>query len=256
MLLHATTIGSGPHLLLLHGLFASGNNWRSVARRLEAHFTVTSLDLRNHGQSPWSDRMDYEAMAGDVALTLGALTGGAAWVVGHSMGGKVAMELALRWPALVAGLVVEDIAARAYEREHDEILRALNAVDPGKCTARELVDAALWKDIPDAAVRHFLLTNLQRTAPGSFRWRMNLRVITDCYPRLLEEVARHGRYAGPVLVVAGGRSRHVLASDEPAMRERFPRCEFRRIAGAGHWVHGDAPEEFVAHLLEFLRGSS
>ena len=256
MLLHSTTRGSGPHLILLHGLFASANNWRGVAQRLENRFAVTAFDLRNHGQSPWSDTMDYGAMAEDVAESLGALGTRPAWVVGHSMGGKVGMELAVRRPGLVAGLVIGDIAARAYRPEHGAILRALNALNLARHTGREEVDAALRADIPEAAVRHFLLTNLKRSEGGAFRWRVNLKAITAAYPRLLEEVAREGLYAGPTLVLSGGRSRHVRDEDEAPMRQKFPHCVFRRIPTAGHWVHADAPEEFVGAILHFIRSTT
>jgi len=209
-------------------------------------------DLRNHGRSPHSPEMSYPAMAGDVAELLAAQGLTAADVLGHSLGGKVAMQLALTRPGLVQKLIVADMAPRAYPPLHLEILAALQALDVGSFTSRPEIEAVLAGAVPSQRLRRFLLKNLARNAGGTFEWRMNVTALADSYPHLLAAVTGPQPYAGPALFIRGGRSEYVQPADEPLILELFPRAEFRTIANAGHWVHTDAPEEFLRLTREFL----
>jgi pimeloyl-ACP methyl ester carboxylesterase len=252
MQLHFKTFGTGRPLVILHGLFGDGDNWHGVATRLADRFRVLVPDLRNHGRSPHSAEMSYPAMAGDVAELLAAQGLTAADVLGHSLGGKVAMQLALTRPGLVQKLIVADMAPRAYPPLHLEILAALQALDVGSFTSRPEIEAVLAGAVPSQRLRRFLLKNLARNAGGTFEWRMNVTALADSYPHLLAAVTGPQPYAGPALFIRGGRSEYVQPADEPLILELFPRAEFRTIANAGHWVHTDAPEEFLRLTREFL----
>jgi len=252
MQLHFKTFGTGRPLVILHGLFGDGDNWHGVATRLADRFRVLVPDLRNHGRSPHSAEMSYPAMAGDVAELLAAQGLTAADVLGHSLGGKVAMQLALTRPGLVRKLVVVDMSPREYPPLHLEILAALQALDVGSFTSRPEIEAVLAGAVPSQRLRRFLLKNLARNAGGTFEWRMNVTALADSYPHLLAAVTGPQPYAGPALFIRGGRSEYVQPADEPLILELFPRAEFRTIANAGHWVHTDAPEEFLRLTREFL----
>ena len=261
--LASTTYGeSGPRIVLLHGLFGQGRNFTGVAKALSTGARVTVVDLPDHGRSPWSTTFSYAAAADAVAQQLVDLAPGETWtVVGHSMGGKVAMLVALRHPALVSRLVVVDIApgTSTAVSSFGTYVDALRAVDLDALTERSAADRAVAAQVPDPAVRGFLLQNLRRDATGGpdgaarWRWQMNLALLGD----QLDDVAGWpegdlGTYAGPVLWVAGADSAYVQPEAEPAMRALFPRVRAVRIKGAGHWVHADQPEVFVATLRRFL----
>jgi pimeloyl-ACP methyl ester carboxylesterase len=244
--------GSGVPLLILHGLFGSGTNWRSVATQLGANFSVYTIDLRNHGESSWSAEMNYPAMAEDVREFIEAHGLGAVHILGHSMGGKVAMEFTARYPGHVKRLVVVDITPRKYGGDHDEILEAMRSIDPAIAPSRSSIDASLAGKVPDSAVRAFLLTNLKRQESGGYHWKINLEAIRDQYKNLTEAVAVNARVDKPVLFILGGRSSYVSEEDRARIRKVFIDAEFVTIRHAGHWVHADAPDEFVAHIRSFL----
>jgi len=252
MQLHFKQLGHGEPLVLLHGLFGSADNWFGVAPKLAGKFRVIALDLRNHGHSPHHAEMDYPLMAADVGKFFAAQKIESAHVIGHSMGGKVAMQFALDFPARVGKLVVVDMAPRAYARAHDKIFAALLALDlPGFQTLQQIEDA-LAPEIPSLNLRRFLLKNLGRDTQGGFVWKMNLRGVAENYSRLGEVLNTGKPFAGPALFIRGGRSDYVNAADEQEIRRRFPVAEIQTIAAANHWVHADAPEEFVRLVLDFL----
>jgi pimeloyl-ACP methyl ester carboxylesterase len=252
MQLHFKTYGQGRPLVILHGLFGDADNWHGIAVRLADQFQVLVPDLRNHGRSPHDPAMNYPVLAADVAGLLAGQRLGKALVMGHSMGGKVAMQLALTQPALVQKLIVVDMSPRAYEPLHREILAALMALDVGSFTTRLEIEEALAGVIPSLNLRRFLLKNLTRGVDGVFEWRMNVMALADSYPHLLTAVSVPKPYGGLVLFIRGGRSEYHRAAGEPLIAELFPRAEVRTIENAGHWVHADAPEDFVRHVREFL----
>jgi pimeloyl-ACP methyl ester carboxylesterase len=252
MQLYCKEYGQGPAVILLHGLFGSSDNWQTVAARLAGRFHVFAPDQRNHGQSPHSAEMNYPLMAADVDELCAARGLAGASVIGHSMGGKTAMQLALQFPGRVQKLVVADIAPRAYAPAHEPIFAALLALDLSKYQTRSEMEAVLAPEIPNLALRRFLLKNVGRTPAGGGCWKMNLAGLADNYGRLREPIAGPGPFAGPVLFIRGEKSKYILPEDEPMIRQWFPAAELVTIPAAGHWVHADQPEEFMRRLTDFL----
>lgn len=244
---------NGPNLVLLHGLFGSHENLGVLARGLAAHCRVHAVDLRNHGRSPHADTMNYPDMAADVRATMDAHGLEQAVVIGHSMGGKVAMELALTAPERVAGLVALDIAPVTYARSHDTELTVMQALDTSALASRSEADKALAAELPNPAIRQFLLKNLVRTDDG-FAWRIPLDTIADAYPDLLEAPSA-GTSRMPALFIRGGASDYVTSGHEREIHERFPSAAIETIADAAHWVHIEAPEAVTERLLTWVRES-
>ncbi len=252
MQLHFKQLGHGAPLVLLHGLFGQADNWFGVAPKLAEKFHVLIPDLRNHGHSPHHPEMDYPLMAADVEKFFATQKIESARVIGHSMGGKVAMQFALDFPARVKKLVVVDMAPRAYKRTHDSIFAALLAVDLKSFQTRQEIETALEPQIPSLNLRRFLLKNLGRDEQGNFFWKMNVRGVAENYSRLGEVLAPKNPFAGPALFIRGGKSDYLNAGDEPEIRRFFPAAKIETIESANHWVHADAPEEFVRRVLNFL----
>lgn len=248
-------IGEGDPLVILHGLFGSKRNWWSIARQLADTRHVVVADLRNHGTSPWNPVHDYPALAADVARLIETRLGGRAAVIGHSMGGKAAMMLALERPALVERLVVVDIAPTRSPGNSADILRALERVPLDRCAHRGDVEAALADDVPEGKVRAFLAANVM-SGPDGLAWGVNL----DAFARHLDDILGFpdvppGRsFAGPSLFLAGGRSPYVRPEQHAAILRLFPAARIETIPAAGHWLHADAPEEFLAAVRPFLEG--
>ncbi|HSY18622.1 MAG TPA: alpha/beta fold hydrolase [Candidatus Acidoferrales bacterium] len=252
MQLNFKQLGQGEPLVLLHGLFGSADNWFGVAPKLAEKFHVFILDLRNHGQSPHDEQMDYPLMAADVEKFFAAHHLEQASVIGHSMGGKVAMQFALDYPQRVKKLVVVDMAPRPYKRAHDYIFEALLALDLERFQTRGEMEEALAPKIPSLNLRRFLLKNLGRDNAGKFFWKMNLRGVSENYARLGEVLGGKTAFTGPTLFIRGGKSDYITDADEVEIRERFPAVKIETIAKANHWVHAEAPEEFVRLVLDFL----
>ena len=252
MQLYFKTAGQGRAVILLHGLLGSSDNWHHVTQRLAERFHVFVVDQRNHGLSPPSATMNYPLMAGDVDEFMTTQGLASACVIGHSMGGKTAMQFALQFPGRVEKLVVADIAPRAYAPTHDKILAALLALDLKMFTTRQLIEEALAPEIPSLNLRRFSLKNLGRNDDGSFKWKINLRGIAENYPRLCEALDAEIPFAKPALFIRGGKSRYISAADEPEIFRLFSAAKILTIAQADHWVHADAPEEFLRLVLEFL----
>jgi pimeloyl-ACP methyl ester carboxylesterase len=251
--LYAQTFGHGPALIVLHGLFGSGTNWRSLARGLSDDCEVHLLDLRNHGRSPHADSMIYPEMADDLRAYMDAHGLEAAAILGHSMGGKVAMCFALDAPGRVTRLVVVDIAPVSTASDHLPYIRAMQALALEDIASREEASQRLAAEVPDPGVRQFLLQNLQRENEV-WRWRLNLDALLGNMPALQDfPVDGEGdRYGGPVLFVRGERSDYVAESHRPAVERLFPAAEIVTIGGAGHWVHADQPVQFLNAIRSFL----
>jgi esterase len=259
MQLHFKELGQGvgaPSLVMLHGLFGSTDNWLGVTPKLAQHFRVFLVDLRNHGLSPHSEEMSFELMAGDIAEFLDARQVDRAHVVGHSLGGKVAMQFALTHSERVNRLVVVDIGPRAYAPEHVPIFQALLALDLRQYHSRTKIEEALAPAIPDLTLRRFLLKNLRASSSPAYSWRIPLESIYANYPRLCEAsatVRSSGRiFEGLTLFLRGGQSPYISDADVPQIRQLFPQATVETIAAARHWVHADAPDEFVKRVLTFL----
>ena len=245
--------GTGPPLVIAHGLFGSGRNFNTLARRWAAGRPVLPLDMRNHGSSPWADDMDYAAQAADLAQAIELLAGGRAVLLGHSMGGKAAMALALTRPELVAGLIVVDIAPMAYAHTHLPYVRAMRAVDLGRVRRRSDADALLADGVPDRMLRSFLLQNLV-VEDGTARWRINLEAIEREMPALTgwPEDWPQSRYSGPALFLHGGASDYLPPESRERIAELFPAAEIETVEGAGHWLHAEKPAEVAAAVERWL----
>lgn len=239
---------------MLHGLFGSGDNWHTIARRLEANRHVVTADLRNHGESPHSDIFTYTAMAGDVAELI-ALRGLAnADLLGHSLGGKVAMELALSHPDSVRRLIVVDIAPKSYRPHNIELRDAMLSLDLSAVRSRRDAERALSQKVPDRSVLLFLLKNLIHAADGGFHWQLNLDGITKSFDETGMPISRGRLFEGPVLFLYGGDSDYVEPEeDAPLIKELFPNAVIHPVAHATHWVHADAPDVVVHEIESFLR---
>jgi esterase len=245
--------GEGDPLVILHGLFGSRRNWWSIARQLADIRHVVVADLRNHGTSAWDPVHDYPALAADVARLVETRLGGRAAVIGHSMGGKAAMMLALQRPELVERLVVVDIAPARSPGNSADILRALERVSLDRCDRRADVEAALAEDVPDAKVRAFLAANVV-SGPDGLAWGVNLDAIARHLDDILgfPDVPPGRTFAGPTLILAGGRSPYVQPEHHAAISRLFPAARIETIPEAGHWLHADAPAEFLAAVRQFL----
>lgn len=250
--LHYRTAGEhGDWVLLLHGLLGAGDNLGALARALMHEFRVVQIDLRNHGRSPQSDEMSFAAMAADIALLQDTLGIVRSHMIGHSLGGRVAMELALRDSARVQHLIIADIAPVAYAPHHTQILAALQRLDLHGIANRGAVEAQLAQSIPELGVRQFLLKSLYMEN-NAWRWRFNLPVLQSSYANIT--TAQSGEpFTGPTLFIKGELSDYILPEYEDAMRTLFPNFELKTIAGAGHWLHGEKPEEFNRVVLQFLQ---
>ncbi len=252
MHLYHQRYGSGDSLIILHGLFGSLVNWSTLSKKLSEHYEVIAVDQRNHGNSPHSETMDYGSMAEDLRVLMQAEHIDAAHIIGHSMGGKTAMQFALTFPNQVDKLVVVDIAPKSYDRHHDEILDALCSLDLGAATSRGDLDRALARHIPEAGVRQFLLMNVARDDAGGFRWKIDLDAIARNYDRLVEWSDSGRTFPGPTCFVRGEGSDYIQPEDEAVIRSLFPQAEIVTVADVGHWVHAEAPQEFYRIVRDFL----
>lgn len=252
MQLNYKVFGQGEPIIILHGLFGMLDNWQTLARKLAAHYTVFIVDQRNHGRSPHLDKHDYESMAEDLRAFMEAQFVLKAHIIGHSMGGKTAMQFATHYPDMVDHLVVVDIAPKTYPAGHHEIFEALLALDLAKADNRKAVETQLAAKIPEAGVRQFLMKNIVRDQEHGFQLRMNLPVIHKDYQKILNNLDFEEPFEGPSLFVRGGRSGYVAETDLTLIQENFPEARLETIANAGHWVHAEAPKELLEQLLAFL----
>jgi len=235
----------GPPLLIAHGLFGSARNWGVIQKRLSDVFRVTVVDMRNHGSSGWVDVHDYPAMAEDLAETLD----GPSHILGHSMGGKAAMALALTRPELVDRLIVADIAPVAYTHTQSHLVEAMQQLPVDKLDTRRAADEALSETVDSPGVRAFLLQSLDVQAK---RWALNLGVLGREMAKIVGWPDLTGSCEAPTLFLAGGESDYVTRGDRDAIRALFPHARFAAIPGAGHWLHAEKPRKFEAAIRAFL----
>jgi pimeloyl-ACP methyl ester carboxylesterase len=251
--LYTTTVGDGPiRYVFCHGLFGRGRNWTGIARRLRPAASLL-VDLPNHGQSPRVDPFSYTQMAHAVGETLGTIDSDDMTLVGHSMGGRVAMLAALGYPELVGRLVVVDVApAPTPVREFEKYAQAMLGLDPAQMADRRSADSALATSIHDPRIRQVLMTGF-RSTPGGGTWRFNLPVLARDLDLVLDwpDPGPIEPYLGPVLWLAGAESSYITPDSYATMREFFPAAELLTIPGAGHWVHADQPEAYVEALTSW-----
>jgi esterase len=256
MILHAIEVGQGgPPLVLLHGLFGSARNFAQVQRTLAQRRRTIALDLRNHGASPHEHDMRYATMAADVLYTLEHLGALPATLLGHSMGGKAAMQAALMRPDAVAGLIVADIAPVPYPPHLRPTAEAMASLPLAPGMTRAQADAALTGAVPDRGMRAFLLQNLQPGAAPA--WRIGISEIIAGFADIEAwDVPNDASYDGPTLFIAGATSGYIQPAHRPVIRALFPKARFVTLKNAGHWLHADNPTGFVAVVEAFLTGTA
>ncbi len=245
--------GEGEPLVLLHGLFGSADNLGGIARIFEERFKTISIDLRNHGRSPHCVTISYPEMASDVLKVLDKEKIDSANILGHSMGGKTAMQLALQSPLKVKNLIVGDIAPVLYGAHHSRILEGMKAVEEAAPATRKQAEEILREYEGEPAVLSFLLTNWRRTEAGSWAWRVNVSAISNEYNNIA--AANEGEpFNGPVLFMRGGNSQYIGAEHREAILKLFPNASVRTIENTGHWLHAEKPEMFARAVMKFLEG--
>lgn len=249
MQLNYKSFGQGDPIVILHGLFGTLDNWQTIAKQLAEQYTVYIVDQRNHGRSPHREEMNYPVMAEDLKTFMESHWMYKAHIVGHSMGGKTAMQFALEYPDMVDSLVVIDIAPKIYLDGHTPIFEALLSLDLNTLESRNQADDLLRQRIKDYSVRQFLLKNLIRSKTDGFKWKMNLPVIHNQYPDILQAVSGDHPFEGPTLFVKGSQSDYILPEDEPEIFALFPNAKIETVRNASHWVHAEAPAALLALLL-------
>ncbi|WP_309044995.1 alpha/beta fold hydrolase [Marinobacter sediminicola] len=261
VILNHRITGEGAPLILMHGVFGALENLGAIARKFHTDWQVHGLDLRNHGSSFHADTMDYPSMAGDVIAYMDEQGLDKACLLGHSMGGKVAMQVALQAPERVEKLIVADIAPVAYKAGHDAILEGMMRVDLASVRSRRDADKQLAEFVETPGVRQFLLMNLERIPnedqpkDGSvYRWRLNLEAIDACYANLAAAPEGDTPYKGPVLFLKGADSAYIQEKHREEIYRLFPEAQLEVIDGTGHWLHAEKTDTFVALCQQFLTG--
>lgn len=252
MQLHFQELGEGKPLIILHGLFGSSDNWMTIGRKLAETFKVFLIDQRNHGDSPHSKTHNYEVMAADLKEFIETHEIEQPHIMGHSMGGKTAMQFAVENPDLFDQLIVVDIAPKAYPVHHDTILKGLKSIDLSHLKSRTDADKALAEYVPEKGVRQFLLKNLTRDDDKSFTWKINLPVIEASIETIGQGLEKKLATEKNVLFIGGADSDYIRKEDTITIVNFFPNATVKMIEGAGHWIHAEKPDEFLEMVEDFL----
>ncbi len=252
-LLHSVITGQGKPLIILHGLFGMGDNWKSLAKQFAGNFEVHAVDQRNHGRSFHSDDFSYELMVHDLLYYFSRHKIEQAFLLGHSMGGKTAMLFAVEFPGLVSKLIVADIAPKYYPPHHETILQTLHSLDFKKITRRSEVDEILSTRIKEPKVRQFLSKNVYRLHDHSFTLRFNLAAIEENINDIGDPLPAYTVYKGPVLFLKGADSGYITEEDRDLIRQHFPASEILSVENSGHWLHAENPEKFYEYASSFLK---
>ncbi len=252
-IIHANRFGEGKDLIVIHGFLGMGDNWKSLGKKWANNgYRVHLLDMRNHGRSFHDDTFNYQVMTQDVKDYLKDQRIEDCILIGHSMGGKVAMQLATSKPELVTKLIVVDIAPRYYPRHHDSILNALSLLEDHQLTSRKEADHLLSDKIDEVGIRQFLLKNLYRTDENELKLRLNLKAIQENLDEIGQGLADELVYKGPVLFIKGEISDYIRDSDGKKIFHHFPRARVQIIENAGHWVHAEQPDAFYEEVDKFI----
>ncbi len=239
-------------LVILHGFMGSLDNWHTLATKFADFGAVITVDQRNHGKSPHTDKHSIPLMVNDLKLFLDQQNLETIYLMGHSMGGKVAMQFALEYPGMLEKLIIVDIAPRKYKRGHDDVFEAIYAIDLNAIQTRKEAELAMEKLMPDYGTRQFLLKNLDRNAEGAYLWKMNLPVLHTYYEEIIQEIGSNRKFLNPTLVIKGASSNYISDKDDSDYIQLFPNYTLIEIANAGHWVHAEQPEMFFNEVADFL----
>mgnify|MGYP003434073377 FL=1 len=253
MLLNFKTLGQGKPLIILHGLFGMLDNWQSVAKVLEHDFTLYLVDQRNHGKSPHTAQHSYKLMAEDLRDFMLREGIPQSNILGHSMGGKTAMQFALDFPEMVEKLIIVDIGIKRYDSGHDHIFEALQSVQLNNITNRNDAELQLTQFIHQPGVKQFLLKNLTREPDGTYHWKFNLAALNDNYENnILSAINSDIPFEGETLFIRGENSDYITFEDWPQILQLFPNANLSTVNDAGHWVHADNPQSLIKIIQEFL----
>ncbi|WP_370088297.1 alpha/beta fold hydrolase [Ekhidna sp.] len=253
MKLNFRTLGAGEPLIIMHGVFGSSDNWQTLGKVFAESFKVYLVDLRNHGNSPHSDEFDYDVMVSDVVELMDDEGLEKAHILGHSMGGKVAMHLSTQHAGKVDKLIVVDIAPKYYPPHHQEIFKGFHSVNLSTLKNRKEADDQMAGVISNFGVRQFILKNLDRKKDGSFQWKLNLNAIENAIEKVGEGIEEEVSFDGNALFIAGGNSDYITDDDHDLIRSYFPKATIVSVKGAGHWVHAEKPDELGKMVIEFLK---
>jgi esterase len=245
--------GTAPeNLIIIHGFLGSLDNWQTLAIEFSKNFSVYTIDMRNHGKSPHTEHHSIKLMVEDLANFMKLNKINTTHLLGHSMGGKVAMQFAINYPEKIDKLIIVDIAPREYKHGHDSIFEALNAIDLSQITRRKEAEDKMMHLVPDFGTRQFLLKNLTSTASGAYTWKMNLKVLQNDYNEIVAQIEYNGIYLKPVLFIRGSLSLYIKPADEVEIIEHFVNAKIETIGNAGHWLHAEKPKEFYELVVSFL----
>ena len=254
MKLHSNILGDGPEkLIIMHGLFGMSDNWQSLGRKWAGHYEVHLLDMRNHGRSPHSNDFSYDLMSDDLVEYLDHHGIEEAHILGHSMGGKVAMLFAVLNPERCRSLMIADIAPKAYPPHHQDVIAALTSFDPSGIQKRSEANAQFGLDL-EPGVRQFLLKNLYWAEKERLDWRFNLPVLVSSIDRVGESLAANAYFDRPTIFLRGGDSWYIKDEDLDQIEMHFPQADLVTIPNAGHWLHAQQPEAFFEAVTDFLSG--
>lgn len=242
----------GPFVIIVHGLFGMLDNWHTIAQKMQDQFQIIAVDQRNHGHSPHLESMTYDDMAVDLAELMHDLGIEKAHLVGHSMGGKTVMQFANLYPQKIEKLVVVDIAPKAYPNGHAIYFKALFEIIETTIESRKQAETIMEKWVTEPAIKQFLLKSLFRNTDGTYTLRMNVSAIYNYYDQIRGAIKSSWPFSNEVLFIRGALSKYVLPEDENTIHDSFPNCEIVTIPKAGHWVHAENPNVFVAVLSKFL----
>lgn len=253
-MLYSKIEGSGKPFVIMHGFLGMSDNWKTLGTQFaESGFEVHMLDLRNHGRSIQSSEFNYELMVNDVVEYCKEKNLTSIYLLGHSMGGKVAMFTATKFPDLVEKLIVADIGVKYYKPHHDEILAGLSAVDFSKKPSRSEVEEILTPYISDFGTRQFLMKSLYWKEPGQLDFRFNLEAFIENKDVIGDALAEDAIFDKPTLFLKGANSRYILESDSDEIKKHFPKAEIEIVANAGHWLHAENPKDFYDYTMRFLK---
>ena len=242
--------GKGQAIVVLHGLFGSSDNWHTHGKKLADYFEVYLVDQRNHGDSGWSDEFNYDVMAEDLHEFIQKHELQGIILMGHSMGGKTAMRYAQLYPETIEKLIIVDMGVKAYPISHDTLIEGLKSLDLASITSRSEANKELSNHIKSTAVRQFLLKNLIRNEQKAFAWKINLAVLEEKLPEVVQALTNE-EVLIESLFISGGKSDYILLEDHNSIKKLFPLASFYSIEEAGHWLHAEAPEEFMEEVLSF-----
>lgn len=245
-------LGEGKPLFILHGLFGLSDNWNTVGKILSESFSVYLIDLRNHGSSPHSDEWNYSAMANDISELMAEENLDAINLMGHSLGGKVAMQFASMYPEKLEKLIIVDMAPKDYPGKQFDFIEKLLAINLAGMKSRKEAEEELRKIIRDEATIQLLLKNIQLDTQEKLAWKFNQKVIAANQDKIGKTFSIKNSIDTPTLFMRGEKSDYILDSDIPQIKKLIPNSEVKTIAGAGHWVHADKPGEFCQLAIEFL----